>query len=184
MKCKNCPYIKDEYDIKASYEEANGLIADEYDDYLYRECYCDKIGGKIGYFGFCGDTNKTDAGNYSIILSLQDKHGYIWSDGTQNDKVINYRINKVHNNMKVSVNKHIIKMYPNCQRVVPITIKNSTKNISIKTSNKKIKVGSNKDCIIIPRNFYSNIKIVVIDKGDKDHYSKKVVLKLKIKKIK
>ena len=60
MKCKNCPYIKDEYDIKASYEEANGLIADEYDDYLYRECQCDKIGGKIGYFGFCGDTNKTD----------------------------------------------------------------------------------------------------------------------------
>lgn len=134
------------------------------------------------YYNISGDTNKIHAGNYSIVLSLKNKHGYVWSDGTKNDKVVNYRINKVHNNMKVSINKHIIKMYTNCQQVIPITIKNSTKNISIKTSNKKIKVGSNKDCIIIPRNFYGNIKIVIKDKGDKDHCSKTVVLKLKVKK--
>lgn len=134
------------------------------------------------YCDISGDTNKTDAGNYSIILSLQDKHGYIWSDGTTDDKVVNYKINKAYSNMKVSIKKHTVKMYPNCQRVVPITIKNSTKNISIKTSNKKNKVGSNKDCIIIPKNFYGNIKITITDKGDKNHYPKTVVLKLKAKK--
>lgn len=54
--CCDCPYIKDEFDIRESYFE--NKLDDE--PLISKSCYCDKIGGKIGWFGFCGDEEYVD----------------------------------------------------------------------------------------------------------------------------
>jgi len=39
-----------------------------------------------------GTTSATNAGNYSVTLSLNNKFNYVWSDGTTTDKTIGWSI--------------------------------------------------------------------------------------------
>lgn len=39
-----------------------------------------------------GDTSGKNAGEYEMIFSLVDKDSYVWSDGTQTDKTVNWQI--------------------------------------------------------------------------------------------
>ena len=43
MECRNCPYIRDEYELRYSYDDT-----EEY-------CWCDKTGGKLWLYGRCTD---------------------------------------------------------------------------------------------------------------------------------
>lgn len=50
MKCRNCSYIKEDFDRKTQ------GITDNYDlDEFERSCWCEKIGGKIRWCGQCSD---------------------------------------------------------------------------------------------------------------------------------
>lgn len=51
LACKNCPYIMDEYEVRERY-----LLNKEYDfPEISMSCYCDKVGGKLGWCGYCSD---------------------------------------------------------------------------------------------------------------------------------
>ena len=49
MNCRQCPYIKAEYLYKADNE------FDEYEDDIENSCWCEKVGGKLSLYGYCGD---------------------------------------------------------------------------------------------------------------------------------
>lgn len=50
MKCRDCPYIKEDFDIKTQ------GITEKYDlDEFERSCWCEKIGGEIWWYGQCSD---------------------------------------------------------------------------------------------------------------------------------
>ena len=50
MNCRDCPYIKEDFDRKTQ------DITDKYDlDELEKSCWCDKTGGKIWWYGQCED---------------------------------------------------------------------------------------------------------------------------------
>ena len=57
MNCRNCPYICEDYTRKEDFFIEKGYVKEEYNEDIYMSCYCDKIGGKIGLYGFCGDTD-------------------------------------------------------------------------------------------------------------------------------
>lgn len=50
LTCKNCPYIKDEYECREAYFENGAEFA------IAESCHCDKIGGKLGWWGYCSDS--------------------------------------------------------------------------------------------------------------------------------
>ena len=51
MKCRDCPYIKEDFDRKTQ------DITDEYDlDEYEQSCWCDKTGGKVWWCGQCSDS--------------------------------------------------------------------------------------------------------------------------------
>ena len=67
MECRNCPYVKEEFDIRIrhyqEYVDKNGIPNDIYgyetlkDVMEYEEdyCWCDKTGGKVWWYGQCSD---------------------------------------------------------------------------------------------------------------------------------
>ena len=65
MSCKDCPYIKDEFDIKASYED--GIC----EEYIEQYCWCDKTGGKIWWYGTCGEASDN---HFPKRLTRQNKN--------------------------------------------------------------------------------------------------------------
>ena len=50
MTCRDCPYVKDEFEARKAYLEK----CDEYGDFD-SSCFCDKLGGKLGWWGYCED---------------------------------------------------------------------------------------------------------------------------------
>lgn len=73
MACENCPYIQDEYEIREGYFENNN------DNFLApgisSSCHCDKVGGKLGWFGYCEDAKHYYDPNYQLppISSRKEK---------------------------------------------------------------------------------------------------------------
>ena len=57
MVCRDCDFIKEEYDRLEAYYKQKGYPKEEYDTWLVKECYCEKVGGKIGHFGMCSDVD-------------------------------------------------------------------------------------------------------------------------------
>ena len=54
-----------------------------------------------------GDTKATNAGTYEVTLSLKDKVNIVWTDGTTEDKTVQWSIVPA----KVSVNRNVYKEY-------------------------------------------------------------------------
>lgn len=52
MECINCPYIKEEINNKMNY---HGEFSKEFVDELLTSCWCEKVGGKIWWYGRCND---------------------------------------------------------------------------------------------------------------------------------
>ena len=73
MTCENCPYIQDEYEIRERYFENNN------DNFLTpgisSSCHCDKVGGKLDWFGYCEDATHYHEPNYQLppISSRKEK---------------------------------------------------------------------------------------------------------------
>lgn len=55
MNCLDCPYIKNEYSAQDIEEmiNTNNEVAD-----ITSCLWCEKVGGKIGYFGKCSDVDE------------------------------------------------------------------------------------------------------------------------------
>jgi hypothetical protein len=69
--CRDCPYVRDEYAARESYLEN----IDEYDiPIISRSCYCDKVGGKIGWFGTCGEEEIWKEPTYHIDLEVSSRY--------------------------------------------------------------------------------------------------------------
>ena len=73
LTCKFCPYIKDEYVIRENYLDNNN---DELFSEISKSCYCDKVGGKLGWWGYCEDAKPYKKPHYHIesISSNKEKH--------------------------------------------------------------------------------------------------------------
>lgn len=56
--CKNCGFIQEDLDKIKKFYEKHGYPEYYNEEDLYRECYCDKIGGKIGLYGYCSDSKE------------------------------------------------------------------------------------------------------------------------------
>ena len=61
--CKNCGFIQEDLEKIKKFYEKHGYPEYYNEDDLYRECYCDKIGGKIGLYGYCSDAIELDTEN-------------------------------------------------------------------------------------------------------------------------
>ena len=58
MKCKDCDFIKEDYDrISRYYKDKCYEVNNEE---IVRECYCQKVGGKISHFGYCSECNSIE----------------------------------------------------------------------------------------------------------------------------
>lgn len=67
MSCRDCPYVKEEFDRRVNWYldeyEQNGSPNDIYGDctlddikkFEIESCWCDKTGGKLNMYGQCGD---------------------------------------------------------------------------------------------------------------------------------
>ena len=60
MNCKDCPYIKEEYNTKISYDYQLPMIYSGYEYDIEQSCWCEKVGGKLSWYGCCGDSDNID----------------------------------------------------------------------------------------------------------------------------
>lgn len=67
--CKTCPYVKEEYELRTIYFEnkTNNSPA------ISQSCFCEKLGGKTGYFGFCTEEDINKPVEKTRILSEKEK---------------------------------------------------------------------------------------------------------------
>lgn len=59
MRCRDCPYGQEDFQKYESY-------ADEED--IEQFVWCDKVGGKVYYFGHCSDCYEQDKENHKVYL--------------------------------------------------------------------------------------------------------------------
>ena len=64
MNCRNCPYVKDEFEKRMNwYQLENNIYKKEYYQCIQAEeelcCWCEKTGGKLWWYGQCGDADIT-----------------------------------------------------------------------------------------------------------------------------
>lgn len=75
MTCKYCPYIIEEYETRERYlsrKEESDIDLSE----ISRSCFCDKIGGKLGWMGYCEDAEYFQKEIPFISKKLSDKERY------------------------------------------------------------------------------------------------------------
>lgn len=65
--------------------------------------------------------SKTNAGEYTAVFQLKDKTKMIWNDGTTEDKVVNWKINKIQGSISVSSNS-IVLDGEHTSRTVTLTV--------------------------------------------------------------
>lgn len=63
MTCADCPYIKSEFDARKAYFEKYDKAKESGScdmPMIAKSCYCDKVGGKLGLWGYCMDAESYD----------------------------------------------------------------------------------------------------------------------------
>lgn len=54
--CKECPFIKEDYDRLFEYYKTKGYKEEDFESWLLNSMYCEKVGGKILYYGMCSES--------------------------------------------------------------------------------------------------------------------------------
>ena len=60
QECATCPYGKEEYERRRCFSEECRILfnkIDESDTGTFHDIFCDKTGGKVSIWGYCGDIN-------------------------------------------------------------------------------------------------------------------------------
>lgn len=63
MNCKDCPYIKEQFNSRISSYDFNHLLKtgvyskEEYENEIAMGCWCDKTGGKVWWYSQCSDAH-------------------------------------------------------------------------------------------------------------------------------
>ena len=72
--CTTCPYIRDEYECRKAYIEDKNMNMDINKADIAHSCYCDKIGGKTGWWGYCSPDKTETKKERTRILDEKEKH--------------------------------------------------------------------------------------------------------------
>lgn len=74
QECITCPYIRDEYECRKAYIEdrKTDMGIDKAD--IAHSCYCDKIGGKTYWWGYCSLDKTETKKERTRILDEKEKH--------------------------------------------------------------------------------------------------------------
>lgn len=126
-----------------------------------------------------GDCSATGAGTHTALAALADPSNFTWSDGSSDDKVIQWNVAKAPNTMKAKLKKSTLKQSYAKKQSTSIRVSKAFGKVSYKSSSKKVKVSKSGN-VTVAKGYKGSVRITVAAAGDDNHKSSKAVLRLKV----
>lgn len=122
----------------------------------------------------------SDAGKYIATAALIDSSNYKWSDGSSDEKTIEWSIAKAKNGMKAKLKKASFKQSLTKRQTTSISVSKASGTLTYKCSTKKVQV-SKGGKITIAKGYKGTARIQVVAAGDANHLALKQTLTLKVR---
>lgn len=132
-----------------------------------------------GLYKLSGDYSATRAGVYTAQVALADPSNFTWSDGTSDDKVIQWNVAKAPNTMKAKLKKSTLKQSYAKKQSTSVRVSKAFGKVSYKSSSKKVKVSKNGN-VTVAKGYKGSVRITVAAAGDGNHKDSKAVLRLRV----